>query len=247
MRGFLIRSLISALGLWIAAKLVPSMHFDGAGTLLLAAVLLGVVNAVVRPLFLVLTLPITVLTLGAFLLVVNAAMLGLVAALLDGFWLGGFWARVLRRADREPDRRDRVLVDRPARAGRGDRDARRAGRVGRSHRCAGSDEELGTDGLLWGRPHFMARPRACAALRAKAERGLRSTSARATPHRRPSGRVLWGARGTSSREPAASAACLVVRGLADDRRRRDQLECVEDGLVPCMEHAVRLMKPDERN
>jgi putative membrane protein len=92
MRGFLIRTLISALGLWIAAKLIPSMRFDGPGTLLLAAVLLGVVNAVVRPVFLLLTLPITVLTLGAFLLVVNAAMLGLVAALLDGFALGGFWS-----------------------------------------------------------------------------------------------------------------------------------------------------------
>ena len=92
MRGFLIRTLISALGLWIAAKLIPSMHFDGAGTLLLAAVLLGVVNAVVRPVFLLLTLPITVLTLGLFLLVVNAAMLALVAAMLGGFTLTGFWS-----------------------------------------------------------------------------------------------------------------------------------------------------------
>jgi putative membrane protein len=92
MAGFLIRTLISALGLWIASKLVPSMHFSGPGTLLLAALLLGVVNAVVRPVLVLLTLPITLLTLGLFLLVVNAAMLGLVAALLDGMTLGGFWS-----------------------------------------------------------------------------------------------------------------------------------------------------------
>lgn len=94
MPGFLIRTLISALGLWIASKLVTGMHFSGPGTLLLAALLLGVVNAVVRPLLVLLTLPITLLTLGAFLLVVNAAMLGLVAALLEGFALDGFWSAV---------------------------------------------------------------------------------------------------------------------------------------------------------
>ncbi len=92
MRGFLLRSLVSALGLFLAAKLVPSIRFDSEWTLLGAAVLLGVVNAIVRPLLVVLTFPITILTLGLFLLVVNAAMLGLVAALLDGFALGGFRA-----------------------------------------------------------------------------------------------------------------------------------------------------------
>jgi putative membrane protein len=90
MRGFLLRTLFSTLGLWLAAKLLSGMHFDRESTLLLAAVLLGVVNAVVRPLLVVLTFPITILTLGFFLLVVNAAMLGLVAWLLDGFSLDGF-------------------------------------------------------------------------------------------------------------------------------------------------------------
>jgi putative membrane protein len=90
--GFLLRTLISALGLWIAAALVPGMTFRGPGALLLAAVLLGVVNALVRPLAILLTLPITLVTLGLFLLVVNAAMLALVAALLDGFELAGFWS-----------------------------------------------------------------------------------------------------------------------------------------------------------
>lgn len=95
MPGFLLRTLISAIGLWIAAALVPGMELRGTGTLLLAALLLGVVNAVVRPLLVLLTLPITVLTLGAFLLVVNAAMLALVARLLDGFTLEGFGAALL--------------------------------------------------------------------------------------------------------------------------------------------------------
>lgn len=90
MRGFVLRTLIGAAGLWLAARLLSGMRFDTGATLLLAAVLLGIANAVVRPLLIALTFPITVLTLGLFLLVVNAAMLGLVAWLLDGFQLDGF-------------------------------------------------------------------------------------------------------------------------------------------------------------
>jgi putative membrane protein len=67
------------------------MEIRGSGTLVAAALLLGLVNAVVRPVVVLLTLPFTLVTLGLFLLVVNAAMLGLVAALLDGFRLAGFW------------------------------------------------------------------------------------------------------------------------------------------------------------
>ena len=92
MRGFLLRSLVSALGLFLAAKLVPSIHFYDEWTLFGAAVLLGVVNAIVRPVLVVLTFPITIVTLGLFLLVVNAAMLGLVAGLIDGFTVGSFGA-----------------------------------------------------------------------------------------------------------------------------------------------------------
>ena len=91
MRRFLVRLLITALALWVASALVPGMEIRGIGTLLAAAILLGLVNAVVRPVLVVLTLPITVLTLGIFLLVINAAMLGLVAWLLPGFVLGGFF------------------------------------------------------------------------------------------------------------------------------------------------------------
>ena len=95
MAGFLIRLAIGMLGLWIAQAIVPGMHIQGAFTLALAALLLGLVNAVVRPLLVILTLPITLLTLGLFLLVVNAAMLGLVAALLDEFTISGFWSALL--------------------------------------------------------------------------------------------------------------------------------------------------------
>lgn len=93
--GFLARTLISALGLWLAASLVPGISIGSSGTLLLAALLLGVVNAVVRPVVVLLTLPITVLTLGLFLWFVNAAMLWLVAALLDDFAIAGLGSALL--------------------------------------------------------------------------------------------------------------------------------------------------------
>jgi putative membrane protein len=96
MRGFVLRALLSAIGLWLASRSVAGVHFDGPGTLIIAAILLGVVNAVVRPIAFVLTLPLTIITLGLFLLVLNAAMVGLVAWLLPGFSLpGGFRAALL--------------------------------------------------------------------------------------------------------------------------------------------------------
>jgi putative membrane protein len=94
MTGFLLRVAIVALGLWLATYVLPGLHFDSAGYLLAAALLLGIVNAIVRPVAVVLTLPLTLLSLGLFLLVVNAAMLGLVALLLSGFQISGFWTAV---------------------------------------------------------------------------------------------------------------------------------------------------------
>jgi putative membrane protein len=79
----------------VAAKIVPGMSFDGAGSLLVAAFLLGFVNAFVRPLVVILTLPLTIVTLGLFLLVVNGLMLMLVAWLLPGFALAGLATAVL--------------------------------------------------------------------------------------------------------------------------------------------------------
>jgi putative membrane protein len=95
MPGFLVRWLVSALSLWIASAVVPGMRIEGVGTLLLASILLGLVNAIIRPLAVLFTLPFTVITLGLFLLVVNAAMLGLVALLLPGFTLSGFLPALL--------------------------------------------------------------------------------------------------------------------------------------------------------
>lgn len=94
MTGFLIRLLVGALGLWLATQLVPGIAITGVGTLLIAALLLGLVNAIMRPLLILLTLPITVLTLGLFLLVINAGMLALVAWALDDFTIAGFWPAV---------------------------------------------------------------------------------------------------------------------------------------------------------
>lgn len=95
MTGLILRILTGMLGLWVAAALVPGIEVQGMGTLLGAALLLGFVNAVVRPLLIVLTLPVTIFTLGLFLLVINAAMLGLVAWMFDGFNIAGFWAALL--------------------------------------------------------------------------------------------------------------------------------------------------------
>ena len=95
MQAFLIRLLINAAGLWLAAAIVSGITIQGTGTLILAALLMGVVNALVRPVAVILTLPITIVTLGIFLLVVNAAMFALVAWLLPGFAVSGFWAALL--------------------------------------------------------------------------------------------------------------------------------------------------------
>jgi len=94
MTGFVLRVAIVALGLWLATYILPGLQFASGLTLLAAALLLGIVNAIVRPIAVVLTLPLTLLTLGLFLLVVNAAMLGLVALLLSGFQISGFWTAV---------------------------------------------------------------------------------------------------------------------------------------------------------
>ena len=95
MKGFLTRLLITALGLFAASRLVPGIRFDGWGSLVVAALLLGIVNAVVRPVLLILTLPITLVTLGLFILVINGISLALVAWLMPGFTVSGLWAATL--------------------------------------------------------------------------------------------------------------------------------------------------------
>ncbi len=95
MKGFFFRLVITALGLWAAATIVPGVRIDGWGNLIVAALLLGIVNAVIRPIILILTLPLTVLTLGLFILVVNGISLALVAWLMPGFTISGLGAAVL--------------------------------------------------------------------------------------------------------------------------------------------------------
>ena len=92
MQGIVIRTLLSMLGLFLASRLIPGVWIDGTGNFILAALLLGLVNGLVRPLMFLLTLPLTILTLGLFILVLNAAMFGLVAAMLDSFSVSGFWS-----------------------------------------------------------------------------------------------------------------------------------------------------------
>ena len=92
MTGILLRGLFAAIGFWAATFVISGVRFDKAGTLIIAGLVLGLVNAFVRPLLVVLTLPITILTLGLFLLVDNAATVALVAWLIPGMRIDGFWA-----------------------------------------------------------------------------------------------------------------------------------------------------------
>lgn len=94
MQGIILRMLIAMLGLFMASQILPGVTISGTGSFILAALLLGIVNGIVRPIALVLTLPLTIITLGLFLFVINAAMFGLVAAFLDNFTVAGFWSAV---------------------------------------------------------------------------------------------------------------------------------------------------------
>jgi putative membrane protein len=89
---FLLHWIVVAIGLAVAANLVPGVTIADNTALAIGALVLGFVNAVVRPVMTLLTLPITVLTLGLFYLVVNAAAFGLAAALVPGFAVASFWA-----------------------------------------------------------------------------------------------------------------------------------------------------------
>ncbi|WP_219215857.1 phage holin family protein [Variovorax boronicumulans] len=88
---FLVHWAITGLSLWIASYLFRGLKFDSTGALVVSALLLGFANAVVKPLLIVLTLPLTLLTFGLFLLVINALMILLVSALVRGFKVSGFW------------------------------------------------------------------------------------------------------------------------------------------------------------
>jgi putative membrane protein len=87
--------LINAVALIAVAYLMPSISVSGFGAALVAALVLGLVNAVVRPVLVLLTLPVTILTLGLFIFVLNGFLFWMVASWLEGFNVGGFWAGVL--------------------------------------------------------------------------------------------------------------------------------------------------------
>ena len=92
MPGFWARFLVIAVGLLIASGLLPGIEIVGFPALFFAALVLGCVNAVIRPVVVLMTIPFTIVTLGLFLFVVNAAMLGLTAFLVPGFFVAGFWS-----------------------------------------------------------------------------------------------------------------------------------------------------------
>jgi putative membrane protein len=99
MLGFFIRAALVALGLWLATDWVSGVSIDTPSTLVLAGILLGVVNSIIRPIAILLTLPMTILTLGLFLLVINAGMVALVAWILPGMHVmnfgAAFWTSIL--------------------------------------------------------------------------------------------------------------------------------------------------------
>lgn len=93
--GFLIHWAIVAIALWVTTHIVPGVTVASFGTLVLAALILGLVNALVKPVLVILTLPLTLLTLGLFYFVVNGIAFGLAAALVPGFSVASFMAAIL--------------------------------------------------------------------------------------------------------------------------------------------------------
>ena len=92
MKAFLIRWLVTTLAVFLTAKILPGIRYDSPESLLAASLLLGIVNALVRPVLLFFSLPLILLTMGFFILVVNALMLELVGKLIHGFVVQGFWS-----------------------------------------------------------------------------------------------------------------------------------------------------------
>lgn len=95
MKGLLIRWLLNALALVLTDKLIDGISVDGFGAALIAALVLGIVNAVIRPVVVLLTIPINFFTLGLFTLVINGLMLMLAAKVVEGFNVFGFFPAVI--------------------------------------------------------------------------------------------------------------------------------------------------------
>jgi putative membrane protein len=95
MKRFLIHWLVVALALWVTAYILPGVHIDSTQALAIAAVVLGLVNALIRPILTILTLPITILTLGLFYLLVNGFTFLLASKVVPGFSVSSYWWAVL--------------------------------------------------------------------------------------------------------------------------------------------------------
>ena len=91
LREFLAHWGVTALALWLTSFIFHGISFSSKKSLLISALLLGFVNAVIRPVVIILTIPLTLVTFGLFLLVINAVMMLLVSALVPGFRISGFW------------------------------------------------------------------------------------------------------------------------------------------------------------
>lgn len=95
MTGLLVRWVINALGLLLIANIIENVSLEGFGAALISVLVLGIVNAVIRPILLLLTLPLNILTLGLFTFVVNGFILYMVASVVDGFQINGFLAAIV--------------------------------------------------------------------------------------------------------------------------------------------------------
>ena len=91
----ILRWILNTLALFIVVTLVPGFYYRSVVTLAIAALVLGLLNAIVRPILFILAFPLTVVTLGLFLLVLNAIMLELTAMLVPGFRIGSFWWAII--------------------------------------------------------------------------------------------------------------------------------------------------------
>ena len=95
MIGLLVRWLVSALALAVVASIVPGIHAAGFGPTMIAALVLGILNAIVRPILILLTLPINLLTLGLFTFVINGILLLMTGSLVDGFAVDGLGSAII--------------------------------------------------------------------------------------------------------------------------------------------------------
>ena len=93
--GFLLHTVVVGIAVWIATQIVTGVSASGPVPLLIMALVLGLVNAVIKPILVLVTLPLTILTLGLFYLVVNGLAFGLAAALVPGFHVAGLWPALL--------------------------------------------------------------------------------------------------------------------------------------------------------